>query len=1122
VTTPTGPIVGTASVAITPSTATFVPQLQAGLQRGVDAVSDAADRMGDAIAREITRGVTQAQLALSLLGQGINERLSVTVDVSKNVVGGLLSVGASATKAGAGMGALGLAAGSASLALGGLLATASELSGIAVGLPAVIGSLALVMGTLKVATQGVGEAFSAALSGDLEAITEASKDLAPAARQLVGVMMDLDKRFDALKKTTQQNFFAPIAGEFRGFMTQGTALAENALPRISTELGKIAGEFLNVARTGTFFGGLRELVDQTVSGLQRWKGVTGELANALGNLFKVGAGFSGDMIAGIGGLIQRFSEWVNAATASGELQARLQGALDAFATLGRIIGNVADIFGAFWFAGQESGANFLGVLEQITGQLATFLNSDAGIASLTALMTAGATAAAILGDVIGRILPVLGQFVTIMSITLVGALEIIAPALRTLITAFEQFSLNAMGGISQAIIMLARGFTSIIEAITPLLPVLGEIVGMLATHFAATLNIVMSIIGDFLKVLEPFLPQLRDLIDMGLTMFTDALTAVADAIMPLMPVIIELATKVLSALITAFSAVLKAVEPFLPVLVELATKILTLVAEHFINVFEAIEPLIPVVIELVTKGLEVLAAIMPVVTDSFKQFLPLVIDLVKEIGGALAPVLPAVVDAFKNIFKALEPVLPQLAKLTGDLLVTGAKLFTALVEAVLPLVPPLIQIGTEILSVLIPAFNDILQAILPVLPVLSELAVQLLREALLPILQAILPILPQITDAFIELLPSIVMILPPLVQLVVAITPIIVLFADLANLILQVLMPAIEVLIIIVATRFALAFIALGATIDALRITVQTAWDAIVTAIQVAWLIIKGIFDIIISLLQGDFSEAWRRLQRLVGDVWEEIKGFVSRALDRILGFITDWGPKVWNAVWNALSAIAGVFSDKAAEFVKSIQNAIVEIIKWFTGLPGMIKLAFSQAWDWLYQAGKDIVQGLLNGMMSVAKTIGNWVNDNIVAPIKNAIDGVKGFFTGSPSRWMTQRGKWISEGLAIGIEDAASVAVRATTNLVDDVKTPIQTSLSGNLPDISRMLGSSTVASPGITAGSLMQTASVVFGQGAVVVSFEGVVPSEADALRTGQAVGRGIVDVIAERDAKLAVRVL
>lgn len=1121
-TTPTGPIVGTASVAITPSTAAFTTQLRAGLQSAQQAVSDAADDMGDSIANQISAGAARARLALEAMTAGLNDRINVTVNVSKSLVGGLESIGGSAVKAGAGIGALGLAAGNAAFALGSLLATASELSGIMIALPAVVGSAALVMGTLKLATQGVSDAIGAGLSGDLEAFSAALDKLSPSARRFAVDLASFKSRFDDLKEAVQENFFAQFEMSAGKFMQNIIPIGEKGLPRISTELGKITGEFFKVSNSsGTLFKGLQALVDQTVSGLQRWKGVTGELSQALGNLFLVGSGFAGDMIGGIGGLIARFSEWVNAATASGELQARLQDALDAFASLGRIIQNVSHAFGAFWFAGQEAGASFLSVLEGITGQLATFLNSDAGISSLTSLMTAGATAASILGDVIDRLLPIIGQLVMSMSVALTGALELVAPALRTFIEGFGEFASNATGGITNAITMLARGFSGILEAITPLLPVLGEIVGLLAEHFASVVNIAASVLGDFFNALAPFLPQLKALIENGLDAFVQALTMLADAIMPLMPVLIDLALNVLQTLIDVFIVVMDTIEPFLPMLTQLATQVLTLVAEHFMNLFQAIQPLAPVLIELISTGLEVLAKILPVVVETFEPLLPIIVDVAKTVAKSLAPVLPAVADAFKEIFEQLGPVLPQLAELGGQILVSAAQLFTALVKAVLPLVPPLIEIGTEILATLMPAFNDLLQALIPLLPVISELAVQLLRDALLPVIQALLPIVPLLVDAFIQLLPPFVDMLVPLTDIVIQLTPLITLLADLANVILVVTLPAVVLWITTLNELRTIALTLLSAAIDALVVVIKIAWDAIVATIEIAWIIIKGIFDTIISVLQGDFGEAWNRLERLVKDVWNRLKEFILGAVGDIVQYLVEWGPKLYEAAKNAAQRIWDAFKEIFGGIFGSFAGWIVDLVKWLGGFKGAIGLFFSEAGKWLYNSGKDLIQGFINGIVDKAEELYEKLK-GVVNKAKELWDGATGWLMGSPSKWMAQRGKWVVQGFAQGLEKNEDLAVSATQNLVNATQAPLQTSALAPTVNLAGLLGTAAVAAPGATAGGTMQTSAVTFGQGAVIVSFEGVVPSEADALRTGQAVGRGIIDVIAERDARLAVRVL
>jgi phage-related protein len=1118
VTTPTGPVVATASVTITPNTTQFTPQLQAALQRAVSAVSDAADRMGDQIAQGVTSGVARARLALATLTEGLDQRVRVTVNTVGSLETGLLGLGASVVKAAAVLGSLGLAAGSAAGAIGGLVGILSQLSGIAIALPAAVGSAALIMGTFKVAVQGVGEAIGAAVSGDLEGFVSALKELTPAAQQVAMTFFNLKTRIDTLKDATQEAFFAPLAKDFSGFVTEAVGLGETALPRVAAELGKIGGEFFNVARQGTFFQGLRDLVDQTVGGLQRWKGVTGELANALGSLFSVGSGFAGDLIAGVGVLIQRFSEWINTAARTGELQARLQAAIDAFAQLGRIVGNLGDIFGAFWRAAGDAGVGFLNILESVTEQIAVFLNSDVGQSGLQSLMQAASTAATVLFETLELALPIVGQMAMLFGTVLAQALRDIQPGLTALITGFGQLFTAAAPGITDAISRIALSFSQVLQAISPLLPVIGQFVGLLASNFATVIDIAAQAFISLASALQPILPTFLDLMGQGLTVFVQILGSLITGLQPLIPVILTLATTALGALLRIFEALLPVVDAVIPVIVQLGEQVGKFLAGRIEALTDLFVQFLPVVVDLAKQGFEILAAVLPTVTGLVKELLPPIIDLARQIGSALAPILPALAEAFREIFQTLRPVLPQLAEMAGGLLVTIARLFTSLVEAILPLVPPLLEIGTEILRVLVPAFDALLQAIIPVLPVISDLAVRLLREALLPILQAILPIIPLLVDALVKLLPSFVDLIPPLVEIVIALTPIITAFAALANLILQVVVPPLTLIIVILNEFRAITLTLLAAQLDALLTVVRIVFDGIVTAVKIAWTILKGIFDVLISLLQGDFSEAWRRLQRVVEEVWGLISGFVSRTLNEIIRFITEWGQKLWNAAWNALTSVAGVFSSKFAEFVQTAKDKVTDVITAFDKIPGAVGDIFKDAGSWLYSTGLDIIQGLIDGVVAKAKDIGGIIKDKVVDPIKGFIQNPFGIM--SPSRWMMAQGRFLVDGLAVGLEDNTGKAVQATLELVNSVKKPVS---SGAFEDLSGVFPATVPMQAMSSAVGGDGTSSVItFGPGAVMVSFEGVVPSEADALRTGRAVGRGIADVMAERDARLAVRVM
>ena len=1120
--TPTGPIVSVASVAITPSTAAFNQQLRAGLASAQRAISDAADDMGDSIAREITRGVVEARLALATLGAGLNERFKVTLNVVENTSGSLLRMGMTATKVGAAFGGLGIAIGGAASALGGLLTVASQASGILIGLPAVIGSAALVMGTLKIATKGVGDAMGAALSGDAEKFSAAMEKLSPSAQAAANTIAMLKPQIDKLKTSVQENFFQQLSKSFGDFAIQATQLAGAGLPRIATSLGNIGNEFFTTAtKGGTFFTGMRSLIDQTVSGLDRWKGVMPEVANALGNLFQVGSGFAGDMIAGVGVLIKQFATWVNTAAQTGKLQAMFQTALDTIAQLGRIIKNFGDIFGAVMFAASSSGVTLLDTLETISRVIAEFLNSDLGQASLEQLMGLAREVFTVVGNVIQQLLPIIGALAVSFGSVLTTVVTNLAGPIQTFIHALGELTTSAAPGIMDALLRIGSSFGAVLTAVSPLLPVIGQLIGLLASNFATIMDIVAQLIINVVAAIQPMLPTITQLIGDGLTVLVQILGTLLSAITPLLPTLAHLITVGLQGFVKILDAVLAALEPILPVLVELAQKVLTAVANHFEKLFNAIEPLIPVIVELVTKGFEILAQILPVIFDAFKPLLPIIMDIGKELITALAPILPAIADAFKEIFETVKPMIPVLAQLAGDILVTLAKLFTALVKAVLPIVPPLIEIAMVILATLMPAFNQLLQALIPLLPVISELAVKLLRDALLPIIQALLPIVPILVDALVQLLPSFVDLLPPLVDLIITLTPIITLLADLAKVILEVVVPVVVLFMTTVNELRAVALALLGAAIDALVVLIKIAWDAIATAIQVAWLIIKGIFDIMISLLQGDFSEAWRRLETLIKDVWDRLKTFISDTIGIIVNYLIEWGPKLYTAAKNAVQRIADAFGEIFGGIFASFGNWIVETVKGMNGIKSAVFLFFSDAGKWLYEKGKDLLQGFINGFEEKAQALYDKLQ-GVIDKAKGLWDKATGFLFGSPSKWMIQRGKWVVEGFAQGLDKETPTAVNATQNLIDSAKRPIESGIATNAtPDLSAMLNG---LSGGRTVGTTTAAAgmTIVFGEGSVVVSFEGVVPTDAEARRTGQLVGQGISDVMARRDAQLAVRVM
>ena len=148
---------------------------------------------------------------------------------------------------------------------------------------------------------------------------------------------------------------------------------------------------------------------------------------------------------------------------------------------------------------------------------------------------------------------------------------------------------------------------------------------------------------------------------------------------------------------------------------------------------------------------------------------------------------------------------------------------------------------------------------------------------------------------------------------------------------------------------------------------------------QAASQIVSGFFD---SMTQTIQNIDWEQLG-------EQIKTFLVNI---------DWGG-IATSVFTAIGAAFGV----AVEFL------------W-----GLIKDAWKRVVDWWHETafedGHFTIQGLLDGIVDVIKSIGTWIEEHIFKPFMEGFQSVFGIH--SPSTVMQEQGHFIVEGLLNGIED--------------------------------------------------------------------------------------------------------
>ncbi|MFF0860896.1 phage tail tape measure protein [Nonomuraea sp. NPDC003560] len=180
------------------------------------------------------------------------------------------------------------------------------------------------------------------------------------------------------------------------------------------------------------------------------------------------------------------------------------------------------------------------------------------------------------------------------------------------------------------------------------------------------------------------------------------------------------------------------------------------------------------------------------------------------------------------------------------------------------------------------------------------------------------------------------------------------------------------------------------------------------------------------------FVSGWNDLKANTSEAWENIKSGISEKANAIVSWLQSVPGKVRDffvSGWNDLKAQTST----SWEGIKSSATKKAdELVAWLKGLPAKIKALFAAAGSWLLQAGKDLVQGLINGVQSKIQDAANTVTGlgrSLIDAAKRAID------SHSPSKEFEKIGKWTVEGLILGITKEEGNVKSTIEKMVEMVK---------------------------------------------------------------------------------------
>lgn len=229
-------------------------------------------------------------------------------------------------------------------------------------------------------------------------------------------------------------------------------------------------------------------------------------------------------------------------------------------------------------------------------------------------------------------------------------------------------------------------------------------------------------------------------------------------------------------------------------------------------------------------------------------------------------------------------------------------------------------------------------------------------------------------------------------------------------------------------------------------------WTGIKAALSYIWTTISETAVNVFNGIVAYFVETWQNIKQTAIDSWESTKAAVAETWQNMKQGAID----LWNSVKQYFAGLWQSTKENAINTWKSIKQGVADA--WENTKDAIVNTAknivkgAAQAWEDLktgvsnavesvkntfdkirqidlLQIGKDIINGLINGITSKIEDVKNAVKD-IAGSITGKIKDILNIH--SPSRVMAQLGVFTSQGLAEGMLDGARYVDKASETLAD------------------------------------------------------------------------------------------
>ena len=401
--------------------------------------------------------------------------------------------------------------------------------------------------------------------------------------------------------------------------------------------------------------------------------------------------------------------------------------------------------------------------------------------------------------------------------------------------------------------------------------------------------------------------------------------------------------------------------------------------------------------------------------------------------------------------------------------------FTGLVQTIGPI---LSQIGTTFQTAFAPIGEMIMTQLLPALQPLMG-ALQNLANAVMPVImtaiQTIAPVLATLVGNVIQTMTVIATAVTPVINniaaLIQAVLPAIQtafqIWGTYIQGVINAVFPFIQTVIetvmnvinSIITTVLALVQGDWDGVWNGIKNIAQSVWNGIGNIIQAGVDLIKNLIDNALNFIKGIFESIWNAIKGTVENVWNGIKSAVSSAINAVSSTISSVLSSIQGFFSNAWNSITSAVSSAWNGITSAVSNGVSSMMSFISSIPGRIMGFFGSAGSWLVSAGRNIIQGLINGITGAIS--------GAISAVKNAVGGIISGAKSllgihSPSTvFRDEIGGMIPPGLSEGVE-------RKTPQAVDSVETMARKIVDAGNVKISSVISNSEPANMAGTGNGL------------------------------------------------------